>query len=63
MKYVKYGLLGILFVFLLKGIGMIADIQEFTPGSMVVEERGFKTDKNRKFKHSFSQSQCKYYLC
>lgn len=44
MKYVKYGLLGILFVFLLKGIGMIADIQEFTPGSMVVEERGFKTD-------------------
>ena len=44
MKYVKYGLLGILFVFLLKGIGMIADIQEFTPSSMVVEERGFKTD-------------------
>lgn len=44
MKYVKYGLLGILFVFLLKGIGMIADIQEFTPDSMVVEERGFKTD-------------------
>lgn len=44
MKYVKYGLLGILFVFLLKGIGMIADIKEFTPSSMVVEERGFKTD-------------------
>lgn len=44
MKYIKYGLLGILFVFLLKGIGMIADIQEFTPGTMVVEERGFKTD-------------------
>lgn len=44
MKYVKYGLLGILFVFLLKGIGMIADSQEFMPGSMVVEERGFKTD-------------------
>ncbi len=44
MKYVKYGLLGILFVFFLKGIGMIADIKEFTPSSMVVEERGFKTD-------------------
>lgn len=44
MKYVKYGLLGILFVFLLKGIGMIADIQEFMPGSIVAEERGFKTD-------------------
>lgn len=44
MKYVKYGLLGILFVFLLKGIGMIADSQEFMPGSMVAEERGFKTD-------------------
>ena len=44
MKYVKYGLLGILFVFLLKGIGMIADSQEFSPSSMVVEERGFKTD-------------------
>ena len=44
MKYVKYGLLGILFVFLLKGIGMIADSQEFTPGSIVTEERGFKTD-------------------
>ena len=44
MKYVKYGLLGILFVFLLKGIGLIADSQEFMPGSIVVEERGFKTD-------------------
>lgn len=44
MKYVKYGLLGILFVFLLKGIGLIADSQEFMPGSVVVEERGFKTD-------------------
>lgn len=44
MKYVKYGLLGILFVFLLKGIGLIADSQEFTPGSIVTEERGFKTD-------------------
>lgn len=44
MKYVKYGLLGILFVFLLKGIGLIADSQEFMPGSMVAEERGFKTD-------------------
>lgn len=44
MKYVKYGLLGILFVFLLKGIGLIADSQEFIPGSMVAEERGFKTD-------------------
>ena len=44
MKYVKYGLLGILFVFLLKGIGMIADSQEFIPGSIVTEERGFKTD-------------------
>lgn len=44
MKYVKYGLLGILFVFLLKGIGLIADSQEFMSGSMVAEERGFKTD-------------------
>lgn len=44
MKYVKYGLLGILFVFLLKGIGLIADSQEFMPGSIVAEERGFKTD-------------------
>lgn len=44
MKYVKYGLLGILFVFLLKGIGLIADSQEFMPGSIVTEERGFKTD-------------------
>ena len=44
MKYVKYGLLGILFVFLLKGIGLIADSQEFIPGSIVTEERGFNTD-------------------
>ena len=44
MKYVKYGLLGILFVFLLKGIGLFADSQEFMPGSIVAEERGFKTD-------------------
>lgn len=44
MKYVKYGLFGILFVFLLKGIGLIADSQEFMPGSIVAEERGFKTD-------------------
>lgn len=44
MKYVKYGLLGILFVFLLKGIGLIADSQEFMLGSIVTEERGFKTD-------------------